>query len=79
MKDDYSQSVSMQCSTCGGNDFDFEDDCGPIRCVGCDRVFAREELIRENGARIETEVEEVFGQITADLTEDFSKIFKGFK
>lgn len=79
MKDDYSRSVSMQCSTCGGTDFEFEDESSPVRCAGCDRVFTHEELIRENGARIESEVEDVKAQIVADIRKDFSKMFKKFK
>lgn len=79
MKSDYSRSVSMQCSTCGGTDFEVEDESGPVRCVGCDRIFMREELLRENGARIESEVEDVKAQLVADIRKDFSKIFKKFK
>ena len=79
MKNDYSRSVSMQCSTCGGADFEFEDESSPVRCVGCDRIFMREELVRENGARIESEVEDVKAQLVADIRKDFSKIFKKFK
>jgi ribosomal protein S27E len=57
MKQDYSQSVSMQCSTCGKSDFEFEGDNSPVRCVGCGRIYTREELIHENGAQIDSEVE----------------------
>ncbi len=79
MKSDYSRTVSMQCSTCGGTAFEFEDECSPIRCVGCDRIFIREELVRENGTRTESEVEDVTAQLVADIRKDFSNIFKKFK
>ena len=79
MKSDYSRIVSMQCSTCGGTDFEIENECSPVRCVGCDRVFVREELVCENGARIESEVEDVKAQLVADIRKDFSKIFKKLK
>lgn len=79
MKGDYSRSVSMQCSTCAGTEFEHDEDDGPMRCTGCDRVYAREELVRENGARIEAEVDEVKSQIVADIHKDFSKMFKKFK
>ena len=69
----------MQCSTCGGTDFEIEDDGSPVRCVGCDRIFMRDELVRENGARIESEVEDVKALLVADIRKDFSKIFKKFK
>lgn len=79
MKKDYSRSVSMQCSTCGGTDFEFEDSDGPVRCTGCDRIYNRQELIRENGARIDSHVDEMKTEIMADVRKDFSKIFKKFK
>lgn len=79
MKQDYSRSISMQCSTCGGADFEFEDENSAIRCVGCDRVFTREELIRENNTRIETEVEGIKSQFISDISKDFKKMFKKFK
>ena len=79
MKSDYSRTVSMQCSTCGGTDFEIEGESSPVRCAPCDRIFIREELVRENGARIESEVEDVKAQLVADIRKDFSKIFKKFK
>lgn len=53
----------MQCSTCGGTQFEHETAAGPFRCVGCDRTFTREELLRENGGLIDTEV----GEMAADI------------
>ncbi len=79
MKTDYSRSVSMRCSTCGVTDFEFEDEDSPVRCTGCGRIFAREELIRENGAKIESEVEQIGAQIIGDLQKDLKKMFKNFK
>jgi uncharacterized Zn finger protein (UPF0148 family) len=79
MKQDYSQSVSMQCSTCGGGKFEFEDDNSPVRCVGCDRIYTREELTRENGARVDSEFDGMKAEIVADITQDFRKMFKNSK
>lgn len=80
MKKDYSRSVSMQCSTCGGTDFEFDEDGGPIRCTGCDRVYAtKDELIAENGARIDGQVDEIGKELLKDVQKDLSKIFKKFK
>lgn len=79
MKADHSRSVPMQCSTCGGTAFQFESDSSPVRCTACDRIYMREELIRENGARIESELEDVKAQIVTDIRKDFSKMFKKFK
>ena len=77
--DKYSRSVSMQCSTCGGTRFEFEGKAGPYRCVGCDRTFTREELMRENGGRVDDEVEAMKGEIVKDLRAHLHKAFSGSK
>ncbi len=79
----YSRSVSLMCPTCAHKDFEFEDAEGPIRCMSCDRTFTRDELIRENGELIETEVEEVkaevFKDVTNELRDSLRKAFRGSK
>lgn len=80
MKKDYSRSVSMQCSTCAATEFEFDEDGGPIRCTGCDRVYAtKDELISENGARIDGQVDEIGKELLKDVQKDLSKIFKKFR
>jgi ribosomal protein S27E len=79
----YSRSIAMMCPTCGHEDFEFEQDEGPIRCTSCSRVFTREELIRENGEVIEAEVDELKADVLKDarkeLSEGFRKAFQGSK
>jgi ribosomal protein S27E len=80
MKKDYSGSVSMQCSTCSGTQLEFDEDGGPVRCTGCDRVYAdKDELIAENGGRIDRHVEELGADLLKDVHKDLSKMFKKFK
>lgn len=80
MKNDYSRSVSMQCSTCGGMAFEFDNEEGPIRCTGCDRVYAtKDELIAENGGRIDGQVDEIGKELLKDVQKDLSKMFKKFR
>jgi len=69
----------MICPTCGGKSFSFEQVDGRIQCIGCDRVFMRDELIRENGLQIDAAVEDLKKAIISDVTRDFRKIFKRFK
>lgn len=77
MKDEYSRTISLRCSTCGGGDFEYENEEGPIRCTGCDRVYVRDELIQENGLGIEHGIEEAMTEIVDDVHKEFAKIFKG--
>jgi transcription initiation factor TFIIIB Brf1 subunit/transcription initiation factor TFIIB len=79
----YNRSIALLCPTCGHKDFERDDEHGPIRCTSCDRVFTREELIRENGPVIEAEVEEVKAEVVADLRkhlhDSLATAFKGKK
>ena len=79
MKKDYNQSVSMICPTCGGADFSFEQENSPVRCIGCNRVFTRDELMRENGFQIDAAVDDMKKEIIADVTQDWHKMLKKFK
>lgn len=69
----YSRSIRLICPTCASADFEYdkEIDGGTIRCTSCDRVFSREELVRENGEIVEAKVSEVKKEIVADITKDF--------
>ena len=73
----------MLCPTCGNTDFEHDGDNSPLRCVGCDRVFEREELIRENGEIIEAELDEVKAEVLRDTTKELRdtlrKAFNGSK
>ena len=73
------RQVTMQCSTCGGTQFAFEEDNGPVRCVGCDRTFTREELMRENGHRIDDEVEALKDDAVRYARDQLRKAFSGSK
>ena len=81
----YSRSIKLLCPTCAHGDFEYDNQAedGPIRCTSCDRVFTRDELIRENEEIVESEVSEVKAEIVADITKDFRdsmrKAFSGSK
>lgn len=83
-KGTYDRSIKLHCSTCGGSDFEYDkQDDGPIRCTSCERVFTRDELIRENGATIEANVDEVKKEVVDDmqkqLRDSLRKAFSGSK
>ena len=81
MKDDYSRSISMKCASCGGTQFEYddEDESSVIRCAECDRVYTRDELMRANQARIDAGIEEMKDDVFEDVRKDLSNIFKDFK
>lgn len=63
----------MQCSTCGGTAFEHEAETGPFRCVGCDRIFEKEELVRENGEVIDSGVEELAADVGKHARDELRK------
>jgi hypothetical protein len=79
----YSRSVKLICSTCASGDFEYEDENGPYRCVSCDRVFTREELMGENGHIIDAHVEEMGAEVLKDAEREIrdmlGKAFSGSK
>jgi hypothetical protein len=80
MKKDYSRGMDLVCSTCGAKDFEYESDEGPFTCTSCERVYATsDELIRENGGRIDRAVDRMGEEIVKDIQKDLHDIFKKFK
>jgi uncharacterized Zn finger protein (UPF0148 family) len=79
--EDHSRSVSLYCPTCGCGQFEHDPDeeNAPILCAGCDRVFTREQLIRENGPLIEDEVEDFKKGIVEDFRKQMREAFRGNK
>ena len=79
--DKYSRPVTLHCSTCGSTQFEYDKEAsdGPVRCASCDRVYGRDELVRENGRRVEENVDEVKKQIVDDLRDHLRRSFRGSK
>lgn len=76
--------MALICSTCGHKQFEHdENDLTTIRCVGCDRIFSREKLLRENGENIDVEMTEIKNEVIKDITQQLRKnlqqAFRGSK
>ncbi len=84
-RDRDARSISMICPTCGSTEFEYhaELEDGPIRCASCDRMFSREELIRENSVNLEAHVEDIkvdgLKDVERDLRKMLGKTFSGSK
>ncbi len=78
---DLSRSVTMHCPTCGGTQFQYDNEIegGPVECEGCGRVFTPAELIRENAEHIEVNIDEVKREIVSDLRDELREAFRGNK
>lgn len=79
----YNRSVELQCETCGGSKFEFEEpitDASLLKCVGCDREYIKSELMELNEANIQNGIEEMGQDFMKDVTKDLKKSFgKAFK
>jgi uncharacterized Zn finger protein (UPF0148 family) len=77
--DKLSRNITMQCPACGGTEFkhDDESDSGPIECNSCGRLTTREELVAENGANIEANLDEVKKAAVKEVEAAIKKAFGG--
>lgn len=78
----YNVSITMICPTCGGTQFEFEDqseDSTPVKCPTCKREFTKGELIEFNSENISAHVEEIGTEVAKDLGDELRRSFAGNK
>lgn len=78
MKDNYDKSIHLHCITCGDTDFQFNDDKTWIKCNRCGKEYpgGYDELVELNQETINQELEETKEEITKDLKDDLTQMFK---
>jgi uncharacterized Zn finger protein (UPF0148 family) len=77
MKSDYSRSLTLVCSVCGNSSFDFDTADGSILCATCERIYpSKDDLIAENGTRVDHGMDEMKNEVVKDIKKTFSKLFK---
>lgn len=73
----YKREVKLHCPTCGSKDFEFEENIDDgvkgIKCISCNRIFSKNELIEENSKNIEKNIEDIGDDIIKDLGKLFDK------
>ena len=78
--DNYSRNIELVCPTCGGSQFeygdDIENDRAEVRCIGCDRIATKEELIKENSESIDEHAGEIGKEAVDDLAKEMEKELK---
>lgn len=77
---DHGRSVSMNCPTCGGSSFAYDKDVqdGPVKCVSCESILSKDELIEANSDNIQSNVDEVKKRVMDDVRRDLKKTFGKF-
>lgn len=81
LKNDYNRNVQLECATCGGQDFEFNDDKTYIKCNTCNREYlgGYDELIEYNQRKINQTLEDVKREVKHDVEQAFKDMFKKFK
>ncbi|MDD6211270.1 MAG: hypothetical protein PUB21_11775 [Bacteroidales bacterium] len=85
MKKYYTRNIILRCITCGGEDFEFDEDRSHIKCNLCNREYpgGYDELVELNEGTILEGVDsfkaEISAEIEEDITRKFRKIFSGNK
>lgn len=76
----YDRQVSLICSTCGGNQFEYDDEVEEeireYRCISCDRSFTKDELFKENGEIFDEQISEIGEEVLKDAAKELDKAFK---
>lgn len=75
MKEQYNMNVSLKCITCGGGEFDCNDDKSYIKCKLCNYEYhgGYDELVEMNQETIGQALELKKNEIAQDLKEDITK------
>lgn len=87
--DNIEKKINLICPICGNDQFSsldvpmeelkdgLETNC--FQCFDCRRIFTKEELLNENQARIDNEVEQITDDITKQLDKEIKKMLRKFK
>lgn len=74
-------TVFLSCATCGGADFDFNEDKSFVKCKTCNREYTGgyDELVKNNQAQINQAIHETKKVIVEDFRKSLKDILKGNK
>lgn len=78
MKENYRKSIQLRCGTCGGEDFNFNEDKSYVKCNLCNREYlgGYNELVELNQENINENVESMKSEVRDDLHKELSDMFK---
>lgn len=76
----YNREVGMQCPTCGGAEFKFDEDhtdnADLVECTGCGLKISRAELVEANSENIDAQVEEIADAAVKDVADELMDTLK---
>lgn len=75
----YDRKVELQCPTCGGKQFESEENVESIKCATCGLLTTKDELIAANSELVEAQVKEQTAAVLKDVEKSFKNLFKSKK
>lgn len=74
----YGRNIRLKCATCGGEDFDSNEDKSHIKCTLCNREYlgGYDELVELNQKNIEENVSAMKNEVGEDLQKEISEMLK---
>jgi uncharacterized Zn finger protein (UPF0148 family) len=75
----YNRSVTLNCPSCGCDQFEYDDAGGLVehmKCARCQREYTRDELIGANSENVSEHVKEMKEEIVKDVAKEFRTTLK---
>lgn len=81
MKSNYNITGRLVCETCGGENFEFNEDKSYVKCAMCNREYlgGYDELVAFNQPNIDDAIQQKANEIADDAMNEILKAFKGSK
>ncbi len=78
MKEQYHREIRLICATCGGDEFEYNDDKTYVKCKCCNREYlgGYDELVEYNRENIYQNVDIMVDEVTEDLSVEMTQMFK---
>lgn len=78
----YNRDIQLRCETCGGEEFESNEDKSYVECKLCNREYhgGYDELVEYNQRHIQENLEEMKKEVVSDFKKEFSeKLRKSLK
>jgi len=73
----------LNCPTCGGTQFEYDDEdydsAKSIKCLSCNIELSKDDLVEGNSENISAHAEEISQEVFEDLQKQMKNMFKGNK
>lgn len=72
----YNRNIILLCPVCGNTEMEHSDESETVKCIGCGKELTKDELAQENGAAIESHMDEIKNELKKDIQKQFNDMIK---